>query len=148
MDSDDAFGTSPFEDLWQHRDAYDLLLGCRTGRRSNWSRRVVTRCGRLVIQVLFNSKVADANTPYRLMRRSAVADLLRLLPDDAVVPNVMLSGLAGTAKLRLYQVEVEDLGAPVGTAGLASFKLVRVALRSFTQVMSVKWNAGRRRAAG
>jgi glycosyltransferase involved in cell wall biosynthesis len=148
MDSDDAFGTSPFEDLWRHRQEYDLLLGCRTGRRSNWSRRVVTRCGRLVIRALFNSKVADANTPYRLMRRSAVADLVRLLPDNAVVPNVMLSGLAGTAKLRLYQVEVEDAGPPIGTAGLASFKLVRVALRSFAQVIRVRLNAGQQRVAG
>ena len=148
MDSDDAFGTGAFEKLWERRDNFDLLLGCRTGRRSNWSRRVVTRSGRLVIRALFNSKVADANTPYRLMRRSAVADLLRLLPDDAVVPNVMLSGLAGSARLRLYQIEVEDAGAPVGTAGLASFRLGRTALRSFVQVIIVRWNVRQRRVAG
>jgi dolichol-phosphate mannosyltransferase len=145
MDSDDAFGTEPFEELWRRRDEFDMLLGCRTGRRSNWSRRVVTLSGRLVIRALFNSKVADANTPYRLMRRSSFVDLLRLLPDNAVVPNVMLSGLAGSARLRLYQTEVEDTGAPVGTARLASFKLGRVALRSFAQVITVRWNAGHRR---
>jgi len=148
MDSDDAFGTDAFEELWRRRDDFDLLLGIRTGRRSNWSRRVVTLCGRLVIRVLFNSKVADANTPYRLMRRSAVVDLLRLLPDNAVVPNVMLSGLAGSARLRLYQIEVEDTGAPVGTAGLASFRLGRTALRSFAQVITVRWNERGRRVVG
>jgi glycosyltransferase involved in cell wall biosynthesis len=148
MDSDDAFGTEAFEELWRRRDEFDLLIGRRTGRRSNWSRRVVTRCGRLVIRALFNSKVADANTPYRLMRRSAVVDLLRLLPDNAVVPNVMLSGLAGSARLRLFQIEVEDTGAPVGTAGLASFRLGRTAVRSFAQVIAVRWNVWRRRVAG
>jgi dolichol-phosphate mannosyltransferase len=148
MDSDDAFGTTAFEELWRRRDEFDLLLGCRTGRRSNWSRRVVTRCGRLVIRTLFNSKVNDANTPYRLMRRSAIEDLLRILPDNAVVPNVLLSGLAGTAKLRLYQIDVEDTGAPVGTARLASFRLVRVAWESFTQVITVRWNARRRSVTG
>lgn len=148
MDSDDAFGTGPFEVLWARRDDFDLLIGCRTGRRSNRSRRIVTLCGRLVIRALFNSKVADANTPYRLMRRSAVVELLRIIPDNAVVPNVLLSGLAGSAKLRLYQVETEDTGAPVGTARLASFRLVRVALRSFAQVLAVRWNVGRRRVAG
>jgi dolichol-phosphate mannosyltransferase len=147
MDSDDAFGTGAFEELWRQRDGFDLLLGCRTGRQSNWSRRVVTRSGRLAIRALFNSKVADANTPYRLMRRSAIADLLRLLPDDAVVPNVLLSGLAGSAKLRLYQIEVEDTGAPVGTARLASFRLGRVALRSFAQVIAVRWSERQRRVA-
>lgn len=147
MDSDDAFGTGAFEELWERRDGYDLLIGCRTGRRSNWSRKLVTLSGRLVIRALFNSKVADANTPYRLMRRSAIVDLLQLLPNNAVVPNVMLSGLAGSAKLRLYQIEVEDTGAPVGTARLASFKLGRVALRSFAQVINVRWNEVRRRVA-
>jgi dolichol-phosphate mannosyltransferase len=148
MDSDDAFGTDTFEDLWRRRDDFDILLGCRTGRRSNVSRRVVTLCGRLAIRALFNSRVADANTPYRLMRRSAVVDLLPLLPDNAVVPNVMLSGLAGSARLRLYQIEVEDTGAPVGTARLASFKLARVAVRSFVQVITVRWNERQRRVAG
>jgi glycosyltransferase involved in cell wall biosynthesis len=147
MDSDDAFGTDAFEELWRQRGDFDLLLGCRTGRRSNRSRRIVTRCGRLAIRVLFNSTVADANTPYRLMRRSAFAELLRILPDDAVVPNVLLSGLAGSVKLRLYQIEVEDTGAPVGTARLASFRLARVALRSFMQVVSVRWNERQRRVA-
>lgn len=147
MDSDDAFGTEAFEELWRQRDEFDLLIGCRIGRRSNWSRRTVTLSGRLVIRALFNSKVADANTPYRLMRRSAVVDLLQLLPDNAVVPNVMISGLAGSARLRLFQIAVEDTGAPVGTAGLASIKLGRTALRSFAQVIAVRWNVRRRRVA-
>jgi dolichol-phosphate mannosyltransferase len=145
MDSDDAFGTDAFQSLWHNRGDYDLLLGCRTGRRSNWSRRVVTRGGRLIIRVLFNSRVTDANTPYRLMRRSAVANLLALLPDNALVPNVLLSGLAGSAHLRLFQIDVQDTGAPVGTAGLVNFKLGRAALRSFAQVISVRWNAKQRR---
>ncbi|MGD0853560.1 MAG: glycosyltransferase family 2 protein [Acidimicrobiales bacterium] len=148
MDSDDAYGTSAFEELWRRRDEYDLLLGCRTGRPTNWSRRFVTRCGRLAIRAIFNSKVADANTPYRLMRRSAIVDLLRIVPDNALVPNVLLSGLAGSAGLRLYQIEVVDAGAPVGTARLASFRLGRVALRSFAQLIRVRWNERQRRAAG
>jgi hypothetical protein len=98
--------------------------------------------------VLFRSGVEDANTPYRLMRRTAIADLLRRLPDDAIVPNVLLSGLAGSARLRLYQIEVEDTGEPVGTARLASFRLARVALRSFAQVIAVRWNESRQRVTG
>ena len=148
MDSDDAFGTYAFEDIWQHRGDFDLLLARRTGRSSGPPRRVVTWCGRLAIRALFNSRVEDANTPYRLMRRSAFAKLFRILPDDAVVPNVLLSGLAGTTHLRLYQVDVVDTGEAVGTAGLANLKLLRVALRSFAQVISVRWMTRHGRVAG
>jgi len=75
-----------------------------------------------------------------------VQPLLALLPDDAIAPNVIISGLAGYARLRIFQTEVRDVGAPVGSAGLAKFKLWRVAARSFVQVLKVRSKAGRLRA--
>jgi glycosyltransferase involved in cell wall biosynthesis len=146
MDSDDAFGTSPFELLWSRREEFDLLLGYRVGRRSNWARRLVTSTSRLVVKRVFRSPVVDANTPYRLMRVSALRPLLELLPDDAIAPNVIISGLAGYVDLKIFQTEVRDVGAPVGTAGLAKFKLWRVAVQSLTQVLRVRAKAGHLRA--
>jgi dolichol-phosphate mannosyltransferase len=141
MDSDDAFGTSPFELLWANRADFDVLLGYRVGRRSNWARRLVTATSRLVVRQLFRSPIVDANTPYRLMRTSALEPLLALLPDDAIAPNVIISGLAGYAHLRIFQTEVRDVGAPVGTAGLAKLKLWRVAVHSFSQTVRVRRTA-------
>ena len=146
MDSDDAFGTSAFELLWAHREDFDILLGYRVGRQSNWARRLVTGTSRLVVRSMFRSPVTDANTPYRLMRASTLRPLLALLPEDAIAPNVIISGLAGYARLRIFQTEVRDNGAPVGTAGLAKLKLWRVAIRSFVQVARVRVIAGRVRA--
>ena len=145
MDSDDAFGTKEFELLWANREDFDVLLGYRVGRQSNWSRRLVTATSRLVVRGMFHSPVTDANTPYRLMRASALGPLLALLPDDAVAPNVIISGLAGYSRLRIFQMEVRDVGAPVGTAGLAKLKLWRVAAQSFVQVVRVRVHAGRLR---
>ncbi len=141
MDSDDAFGTAPFELLWAKREGFDVLLGYRVGRRSNWARRLVTATSRLVVRQLFRSPIVDANTPYRLMRASAVEPLLVLLPDDAIAPNVIIAGLAGYARLRIFQTEVRDVGAPVGTAGLAKWKLWRVAVHSFSQTVRVRRTA-------
>lgn len=143
MDSDDAFGTTAFETFWARRGDYDVLLGSRVGRQSNWARRLVTATSRLVVRGMFHSPVTDANTPYRLMRASELRPLLELLPDDAIAPNVIISGLAGYARLRIFQTEVRDVGAPVGTAGLAKLKLWRVAVRSFLQVARVRGKASR-----
>jgi dolichol-phosphate mannosyltransferase len=145
MDSDDAFGTAAFELLWANRSEFDVLIGYRVGRQSNWARRIVTATSRMVVRQLFRSPVADANTPYRLMRASALAPLLALLPDDSIAPNVIISGLAGYANLRIFQTEVHDVGAPVGTAGLAKLKLWRVAAHSLVQVLRVRLRAGRLR---
>jgi dolichol-phosphate mannosyltransferase len=146
MDSDDAFGTSAFELMWARRDEYDVLLGSRVGRQSNVARRIVTATSRLVVRQLFRSPVTDANTPYRLMRASALRPMLNLLPDDAIAPNVMISGLAGYRRLKIFQTPVLDVGAPVGTARLANFNLWRAAVRSFAQVVGVRFRAGRLRA--
>ena len=145
VDSDDAFGTSEFELLWARREEFDVLLGCRVGRQSNWARRLVTATSRLVVRRMFRSPVTDANSPYRLMRASALGPLLVLLPDDAIAPNVIISGLAGYSRLRIFQTEVRDVGAPVGTAGLDKFKLWRVAVQSFVQVIRVRIKLGRLR---
>jgi glycosyltransferase involved in cell wall biosynthesis len=146
MDSDNAFGTSAFELLWAHREDFDILLGYRVGRQSNFARRLVTATSRLIVRRMFRSPVTDANTPYRLMRVSALGPLLVLLPDDAIAPNVIISGLTGYSRLRIFQTEVRDVGAPVGTAGLAKFKLWRAAVHSFVQVVRVRVKAGRLRA--
>lgn len=141
MDSDDAFGTSTFELLWANRADFDVLIGCRIGRQSNWARRLVTAISRWVVRGMFRSPIEDANTPYRLMRASAVEPLLLLLPDDAIAPNVIISGLAGYARLKIFQTEVHDVGAPVGTAGLAKLKLWRVAVHSLLQTVQVRRKA-------
>jgi dolichol-phosphate mannosyltransferase len=146
MDSDDAFGTAPFEVMWANREDFDVLLGCRVGRQSNWARRLVTAASRSVVRRMFSSPVSDANTPYRLMRARTLGPLLVLLPDDAIAPNVIVSGLAGFTRLRIFQTEVRDDGAPVGTAGLAKFKLWRVAFQSFVQVLRVRKRAVNLRA--
>ncbi len=138
MDSDDAFGTPPFEALWANREDFDVLLGYRVGRQSNWARRLVTATSHLVVRRMFRSVVVDANSPYRLMRASAIKPLLVLLPGDVVAPNVIISGLAGYARLRIFQVEVRDAGAAVGTAGLAKLKLWRIAAHSFVQTCLVR----------
>jgi hypothetical protein len=75
------------------------------------------------------------------MRASALEPLIRLLPDDVIAPNVIISGLAGYARLRIFQTEVRDVGAPVGTAGLARFKLWRIAVKSFVQTVHVRRDA-------
>lgn len=141
MDSDDAFGTSSFETLWARRESFDILIARRLGRQSNWSRRIVTATSRLAIRLIFKSTISDANTPYRLMRRSALESLLPLLPDDSIAPNVLISGLAGLARLRLFQTDVQDVGAPVGTANLARWRLWKTAFRSFEQVVRVRMRA-------
>lgn len=52
---------------------------------------VVTRVLRFVLRLRFGVFIRDANTPYRLMRAEELAQVIKLLPQNYNLPNVMIS---------------------------------------------------------
>lgn len=143
-DSDGEMEPDSFRLLWEKRADYDFLLGIRGGRVWTPPRWVMTRASRLAVRMLFGGGVKDVNTPYRLMRRSALARLLEDLPDDLFAPNVILSGLAVRRGLRVFEVEVPHQGRRTGKASLSGVrKLVKPATRSLRQTIAIARRAKR-----
>jgi dolichol-phosphate mannosyltransferase len=145
IDSDDEMSPDGFEQLWTRRAAYDLLLGCRQDRNSTAARRIISFGSRAIVRLLFGKGLWDVNTPYRLIRRSALAAMLTRIPARAFAPNVIMSGLAVRDGLRVYQVRVPHQVRRAGTASIAGWRQWRTALRCATETASV---ARRERAAG
>jgi len=136
-DSDGEMAPAGFEALWNHREQYDFLVGYRQHRRSAFTRRIVTAASRLVVWVLFGRGVRDVNSPYRLMRRSCLTAMLRLLPETAFAPNVIVSGLAGRMRLRTYEAPVPHCGQRTVTVSLDKWKLWETAARCFVETAGV-----------
>ena len=67
-DSDGQTLPSEFEQFWDQREAWDMVIGWRNNRQDGGSRIFVTRILRLVIRICFGVSVKDANTPFRLMK--------------------------------------------------------------------------------
>lgn len=144
-DSDGEMDVHGFAGLWEHREDYDFLFGTRDGRESSPVRWLVTRVSRLSVWLLFARGVSDVNTPYRLMRSDALRPLLAGLPDDLFAPNVILSGLAAKAGLRIYEIPVAFLGRRHGGGSLVSFNILRPAARSLAQTIGVVLSGKRAR---
>ena len=70
-----------------------MLIGYRNHREDGFSRIFVTRVLKLVIKMCFHVSVTDANTPYRLMNADALAEEIKLVPDDFFLSNVLLTVL-------------------------------------------------------
>ena len=145
IDSDDEMSPSAFEQLWTRRAVYDLLLGCRQGRDSTAARRIISFGSRAIVRLLFGKGLWDVNTPYRLIRRSALAAMLTRIPARAFAPNVIMAGLAVRDGLRVYQIKVPHRSRRAGTVSIAGWRQWRTALRCATETASV---ARRERAAG
>lgn len=138
VDSDGELGPEAFESLWEEREGYDLLVGYRDGRRSSAARRVVTLFSRWVVAVLFGRAMRDVNSPYRLMRRSALQRMLGFVPADSFAPNVLLSGVARRLGLRVLELPVAHQARRGGAVSLTSWRLLGGAFATFRQALATR----------
>jgi dolichol-phosphate mannosyltransferase len=137
VDSDDEMTPSGFEQLWARRADYDLLLGCRRDRHLRLARRTISGGSRAVVRVLFGRGLWDVNTPYRLIRKSALTAMVPRIPAGAFAPNVIMAGLAARDRLRIYQIWVAYRQRRVGTGAIAGWRQWRAAFRCAIETASV-----------
>src|SRR5207237_1359872 len=82
-----------------------------------------TAVARWTVRLCFGAGVRDANAPYRLYRRAALERLLAAVSPDAFAPNVILTGLAYRAGLRIVEVPVPYRSRRTGASSIARLKL-------------------------
>jgi dolichol-phosphate mannosyltransferase len=137
VDSDGEIAPDHFRKLWSRREGYDLVVGRRRRSSQRPARRLVTVMSRLTVRILFGGTIRDVNSPYRLMRGSALRRLLPRIPADAFAPNVILSGLAGREGLRVLEEEVPVQARASGRSSLTGWRLWGGAWRSLGDTVRV-----------
>lgn len=92
-DSDGQTLPSEFWQMWMKRKSCGLLIGHRSKRQDGWQRVVVTKVLKLVLRITFGCWVTDANTPFRLMHRTQLEEILQEVPERHNLTNVLVSVL-------------------------------------------------------
>jgi hypothetical protein len=105
----------------------------------------VSAGSRAAVHLLIGRGVRDVNSPYRLMRRSALLPLLDLMPADPFAPNTLLSGLAARAGLRILEVPVPHEGRRSGRGSLNARRLLAGVARSLRDTALTAVRVRRRR---
>ena len=144
IDSDDEMAPASFEQLWARRAEYDLLLGCRKDRAARLGRRIISAGSRAIVGLLFGRGLRDVNTPYRLIRRSALMTMMPRIPSQAFAPNVIMAGLAVRDGLRVHQIWVPHQPRRVGKGSIAGWRQWKTALRCAIETASVAWRSDSR----
>ena len=90
-DSDGQTSPEEFPLFWAQRKKYDVIIGHRKKREDGFERVFVTKILKLVIFLTFGIRVADANTPYRLMEKSALKKYIDLVPEKYNLSNILLT---------------------------------------------------------
>lgn len=135
IDSDDEMGPEHFKELWDRRGEFDFLVGRRDGRMQKLPRKIVSFISRMTVKLFFGTGIWDVNTPYRLMRAGAFAEVYRAIPDDTFAPNVIISGMAARKHLRFIEIPVPQHDRTTGEVSIKKWKLLKAAMRSFWQTI-------------
>jgi dolichol-phosphate mannosyltransferase len=88
------------------QDGGDGVCGVRRFRYDPWFRMLMTRVLRVYVGSYFGVPTRDANCPLRGYRAPLLEELLRWIPDDALVPNLHLTVLAARRGATLVEVDV------------------------------------------
>jgi hypothetical protein len=94
---------------------------------------------RLANLVIWQRWIADANCPFKLMRRQALEPLLAMVPRDTFIPMVMLSLLARRSAFRVSEVEVRHFARAAGhqsLSGLVSW--ARIGRRCVAELFALR----------
>lgn len=89
-DSDGQTVSSEFPMFWQKRNERSAIIGNRLNRGDGISRIIVTKVLKWVLKGIFKLNIADANTPFRLMKRELLEKYIVQVPKDFNLSNVML----------------------------------------------------------
>jgi glycosyltransferase involved in cell wall biosynthesis len=135
VDADDEVGPAPFGAFWQERESWDLQLGVRRSRRQRASRALLSLALGWLVGLLASRRLRDANSPYRLHRRSVLESLLAVLPPDVFAPNAIVSALAVARRLRIGEREV-PAGGGRESRSLGGLRLLRAAGRSLADLVA------------
>ncbi len=137
-DSDGQTLPEEFWLFWDEREKYDFLIGARKGRQDGWGRIMVTKVLKLVVWFVFGKVVADANTPFRLMKAEYLRSFLQKIPEDFFLANVMLSVLAVSEKLRIKWIPITFRPRQGGVNSINFRRIMKIGIKAVKDLREVK----------
>ena len=138
-DSDHQLVPEDFMAFWKAHTDSPFILGNRVHRKDPFIRLVVTLILRFIILLRFGRYIPDSNIPYRLMQADFLRKILHKMPETRpFAPNVFLSVLAAKNGAQLKNLPVQHLARETGEVSIKKWKLFKVLLRSWTELLRFK----------
>lgn len=146
-DSDGQTNPDEFWQMFEHRHEFDFQVGFRKGRQDGFSRIVVTKTLRLVVRLMFHVWVTDANTPFRLMKREKLEAIMKVIPADYALCNVVITAIAVKwhYKLRFYEIEFKPRQGGINSINLP--RIVKIGWKSLSDFYQMNRNVVKDRKA-
>lgn len=139
-DSDGQTLPSEFDEFWNQREKYDMVIGHRKGRQDGFSRVVVTKVLKAVCLLCFHVSVQDANTPFRLMKAESLKKEIGLIPQDYNLSNVVVSVLFIKKGYKVKYLPITFRPRQGGVNSINIKKIIKIgqkAIKDFIQINKI-----------
>jgi len=91
IDSDGQCDPTYFSQFWSKRDQADCVFGRRIKRDDGRVRALTSKICKFGATLLGGRDMVDPNVPFRLIRRDALADVLKMIPASFDIHNVAIT---------------------------------------------------------
>ncbi len=91
IDSDGQCDPVFFERMWEARKKADSIFGIRTRRDDGWARTMTSKVCRWSSTLICGVDMIDPNVPYRLIRKTILAEAIARIPEAFEIHNVALT---------------------------------------------------------
>lgn len=143
-DSDRQHVPSEFWMLWAEREEFDFVMGVRRKRADGLLRSGISAAMRLANAVVWQAWMQDANCPFKLMRRTALLQVLDKIPERSFIPMVAVSLLVRKMGLSVKEITVTHMPRRTGTPSLRGpAKWLWIAPRCVWEMVRLRCSARR-----
>lgn len=129
-DSDGQTLPNEFEQFWKCKEDYEMVIGHRSKREDGFSRYVVTKVLKGVIKLCFGVSVADANTPFRLMKADVLKENLKLVPEKFNLSNVIISVIYARKRYNVKYIPITFRQRQGGVNSINLKKIFKIGIQA------------------
>lgn len=136
-DSDGQTLPSEFEQFWDVRHDYEMVIGHRSKREDGFSRYLVTKVLKYTIKFCFGVTTIDANTPFRLMKADTLKQNLKFIPEKFNLSNVIISVIYAKKKYSVKYIPITFRQRQGGVNSINLKKICKIgvqAIKNFREI--------------
>lgn len=114
-----------------------MVIGQRTKRQDGASRVFVTKVLKLTLKLCFGIWIADANTPFRLMKSTALRECIGLIPKGFNLSNVALSVIFVKKRLKVKYIPITFKPRQGGVNSINLKKIFKIGLHALKDFRAI-----------
>jgi len=139
-DSDNQNQAEDFWVLWGllEPDRLDVAVGFREKRKDPLYRLVLSKMLQASVILIFGSVFRDINSPFRLFRREAAKNILKVIPRRTSIPSILMLLAARELKMRIGEAPVRHLPRTTGATSMRGGRLFLMCREALGELYKAK----------